>query len=189
MPSLRLFIAFSPPPRLKTELGHTIDELRSSDADVRWEAPDKLHATITFLGDSDESLLPAITDIIGRCGRSTPTCDVTYTGLGAFPTMQRPRVVWAGCEEKTGTLLSLKKRLEGGLLPLGFRTEERVFHPHITLGRLKGDRNIRNLISMLEKCMFEPRTVELGEVQLMKSVLNPGGSVYSVVYSTQLQPV
>ena len=85
--------------------------------------------------------------------------------------------------------LSLRNRIDRELLPLGFRPEERPFHPHITLARLRSERNIGNLISILENRMFEPRTVETGEIQLMKSRLNPGGSVYSIVHSTQLRKV
>jgi 2'-5' RNA ligase len=189
MPPQRLFVAFSPPPTLKAAIGRLVSDLRVAGADVRWEAEDQLHATLTFLGNAGEQLLPAIINVVERCGRSTPPCLVTYYGLGAFPSLRRPRVVWLGCEEKTGTLSSLKERLDRDLIPLGFRAEERPFHPHVTLGRVRGERNIRNLISMMEKCMFEPQSAEIGEVQLMKSELNPGGSVYSVVHSTQLQPV
>jgi len=125
---------------------------------------------------------------VERCGRETPPCDVIYGGLGAFPSKKHPKVIWFGCEEKTGTLLSLRKRIEGELLPLGFKAEERPFHPHVTLARVRSERNTGNLISLLENRMLEPRTVEIGEIQLMKSRLNPGGSVYSIVHSTQLQP-
>src|SRR5262249_25111936 len=124
---------------------------------------------------------------IERCGHRTAPCEITYAGLGTFPPRRPPRVVWLGAEETTGTLHSLKKRIDHELIPLGFKPEERPFHPHVTLGRLRSDQGIRNLISKLENIMFEPQTAELGEIQLMKSDLQPGGSVYSVLHSTQLR--
>ena len=162
------------------------DRLIESHADVKWELPYQLHATIKFLGDVEERSMPEILSAFRAATTGISRFMVTYHTVGSFPDNRHPRIVWIGCEEGTGKLLQLKSNLDKLLLPLGFAIEDRKFHPHITLGRVKSSRNLYHLTPMLENCTFEPRVAVVEEVLVMKSLLKPQGAEYSVLQSIHL---
>lgn len=161
-------------------------QLKDCNADVRWEPVDKFHATIKFLGDVQDQMLPTVMQIIKQVVARFSPFDVVYRSLGAFPNKRRPRVIWIGCENSSGELLGLKEDLDTTLKPLGFPVEERTFHPHITLGRVHGERGVKDLLSKVESLTFEPHSARVERILFMKSRLKPQGSVYSIVRSIPL---
>ncbi len=163
-------------------------KLKEATADVRWESPSKFHATIKFLGDTDESTIPRLVQRIDGVARRHAPFRVTYENLGAFPGRDHPRVIWIGCQNADGTLESVKKQLDGELAELGFEIEQRPFHPHVTMGRVKSEKGIQHLLSMMENLTFEPRTATIGGLVLLKSVLSPQGAEYSLLRSIQFSP-
>lgn len=186
MRRVRLFIAFDTPAGEKARIRGLQEQLKASDADVRWEPPDKLHATLKFLGDTDENLLPAIiAELVGLLSNQTPI-SVLYRHLGCFPHKHNPRVVWVGIENGDGQLIPLQKRIEQTMERLGFEKEDREFQPHLTLGRVKGKRNLGRLLSLLETLTFESQPVTIREVALVRSDLKPSGSVYTILKSIPL---
>ena len=187
MPSFRTFIAFETPVAVREKIRELQTELKKADADVRWEPMEKFHATIKFLGDVKEDTLPAVLAKIQAVAESHASFEVVYTSLGCFPHRKNPRVLWVGCENTDGRLELLKTRLDVELLPFGFEVEQRQFHPHITLGRVKSPKGLKNLTPMLESLTFHPQTVLIKEILTMKSVLKREGSEYSILTTIQLQ--
>ncbi len=183
---IRTFIAFETPAPVREKVLSLQARLRQSRADVRWESGDKFHITIKFLGDVEESLLPEILGLTERVARGHGGFEVIYTGLGAFPNTTRPRVVWIGCENPDGVLLRFKNSLDAELAPKGFEIEERAFHPHLTLGRVKGAGGLHHLTPMLENLTFEPQSIKVADIVVMKSKLQPGGSIYTVLKKIHL---
>ena len=186
MTRLRLFIAIDTPAEIKSQIGALRDRLASTGADVRWETDDKLHCTVKFLGDTSASLLEGISGILLRSGSATPPFVVRYSTVGCFPNFRDPRVVWIGMENGDGTLQNLYRSLEDALESLGFAREERKFHPHVTLGRVKSRRGIDNLLRTLETLTFDAGQVTLRQIELIKSELKPAGSVYTILKSIPL---
>jgi RNA 2',3'-cyclic 3'-phosphodiesterase len=186
MASVRGFIAFDTPPRIREAMKALQLELRESRADVRWEQPEKSHATIKFLGEVDQSILPSVLAETGRVCARFGAFDVSYEGLGAFPERGRPKVFWIGCVNQDGSLARLKDALDGALLSHGFPIEERAFRPHLTLGRVRTPRGLEYLTPKLEKLTFEPRKETISEILVMKSVLRPQGAEYTVLTSVHL---
>jgi RNA 2',3'-cyclic 3'-phosphodiesterase len=186
MNSIRTFIAFDTPPDLKTAMQEVQKQLQSSHVDVRWESMDKFHVTIKFLGDVTQALLPKIIEECTVMIEASPQFEVRYQTLGCFPNKKQPRIIWIGCENSDGKLESLKNRLDTVLTPLGFEVEQRKFHPHITLGRVKSFSNLNNLLPMLENLTFEPRQVPIHHIELMKSTLRPEGSIYTIIKQIEL---
>ena len=181
MAAIRLFIALETPAAVREALVRTIAELRTVDADVRWEAEDKLHATLKFLGDTPEARLEAVLAGLDRTGSATAPLTITYTGLGFFPSPRQPRIIWAGLLEPTGTLADFHARIETSMGALGFTEESRAFHPHVTLGRVKSPRGAAALRARVETCTFDQPPITLHEVALIKSDLRPSGSVYTTL--------
>ena len=60
------------------------------------------------------------------------------SGLGAFPSGKKARVLWAGIDKGSSELSTLAADVEKALENLGFGREKRGYKPHITLGRSRG---------------------------------------------------
>jgi 2'-5' RNA ligase len=184
---IRTFIAFDTPEDIRYKMSVLQEKLRQSRADVKWESGDKFHATIKFLGNVDEHLLSNVILICEKGLSNYASFEIIYQSLGCFPNKKHPRVIWIGCENPDNTLLKLKNSLDKDLLPLGFEIEYRSFHPHITLGRVKSPKGFPNLLPMLENLTFERQEATIQEILIMKSVLKPEGSEYSVLKTIQLK--
>ena len=187
MASIRTFIAFDTPEEIKKEMSFLQARLKDSHADVKWELESKFHVTIKFLGNVDESKLPKVISKCQSIIEKTTCFEVDYENLGCFPNIKHPRVIWIGCKNENGELFTLKQSLDNVLLPLGFDIEERGFHPHITLGRVRTSKGLQNLIPMLENLTFERRKASINEILIMKSILKPEGSIYSVLKTIKLK--
>lgn len=187
MPGIRTFIAIETEQHIRDAMENVQTILKSAYADVRWEPAAKLHATIKFLGNVQPTVLPSVLSASRAVVEQTPSFQLTYEGIGCFPSMKSPRIVWIGCTNKDGTLTHLKNHLDDALLPLGFEIEKRDFHPHITIGRVKGLYRLQHLISMIEKVTFEPHIATVTSITVMKSTLKPEGSEYSVLEQYKLK--
>ncbi len=186
MGTVRTFIAFDTPDPVKEAMSNLQTELKRSQADVRWESSQKFHATIKFLGDVQENKLLEVLEQIRATVSLHQSFEVVYQSLGIFPDKRHPKVVWIGCSNYNGELMKLKNALDIVLKPYGFPIEVRTFHPHITLGRVKSECDINDLLSMLENLTFEPRSARIDRIVTLKSTLTPHGSEYTVLASAPL---
>jgi 2'-5' RNA ligase len=178
---VRTFIAIDLETGLKTALEGLIRALKTTRADVRWARTTGLHLTLKFLGEIDEEKSAVVKRVVeGVAGRHA-SFPLRLEGTGAFPGEHKPRVLWAGFAPGPG-LLAFQDELERELEREGFPREERAFHPHLTLGRVKGPGRIREAMLELEKHRGE----NLGEmtvrrVALFESRLRPDGPEYRVL--------
>jgi 2'-5' RNA ligase len=176
---MRLFIALPTPLPVRSAMAELVRTLGESRAEVKWDTQDKFHCTLKFLGATKDTLTAGIIDRLARITAETPPLDVAYRTLGCFPTPRDPRVIWVGVEERSGLLIRLQEEIENAMADLGFAREDRKFHPHVTLGRVKGRAGIRNLITRLESVTFESTAATIAQIELISSDLRPGGSVYT----------
>ena len=181
MPTLRLFISIDTPPKIKSLISRVISKIKETGADVKWEPPEKLHATIKFLGNADEGLVGRIASVLEEICVRQDGIDVRYANLGCFPERGQPRVIWIGIEDRADALKRLNDSIEDVMATIGFSREERKFTPHLTIGRVKGRKNLHRLLTRMETITFESEPVVIGELALMKSELGPGGSVYTTL--------
>ncbi|TAK51909.1 MAG: RNA 2',3'-cyclic phosphodiesterase, partial [Bacteroidetes bacterium] len=145
MDTIRTFIAIDTPEEFKQVIGSVQHELKQVHADVRWELEKKFHITLKFLGDVKEKTLPGIVSHLESVTRDCASFDITYRGLGCFPNMKFPKIIWVGAYNEDGNLLTLQTTIEDELISFGFKREKNPFTPHITTGRVKGERGIRDL--------------------------------------------
>lgn len=186
MPPLRLFLAIKTPPEITPQIAAIRDTLRGSNADVKWESDEKLHATLKFLGNTDEHLLPEIVSYLRGVCRGSNSLLFRYKGVGSFPGGRSPRVIWIGMEDQQGNLDPLQSEIESGLVPFGFEREKKKFHPHVTVGRVKSMKRIESLIRMMESVTFESQPVTVHEIALVRSELTSSGSIYTTLHSIPL---
>ncbi len=176
--TMRLFIAIELPEAVKSVLLQTAAQMGQHlpDRAIRWVKPEQLHLTLRFLGDTAVSKLPALQDQLSSFVRQQSPFQLRLNGVGAFPSRKRPRVVWAGLGGDVATLQRMQAALEDIVVQLGWPPERRPFSPHITVGRVKDNRQVQALdwAVALAAAAFEVR-----EIQLVQSELRPSGSVYT----------
>jgi len=142
-----------------------------------------MHVTVKFLGPVPLTTLDALGKALDDIARAFPPFPVTYAGLGAFPSMRSPRVLWFGLEDPSGTLHLLQQHTERLLAAVGFPPEERSFHPHVTLGRVRSTARLGRLLGTVESLTLERHPAQLRDILLVKSELKPHGSVYTTLRS------
>lgn len=184
---MRLFYAIDTTPELKRQMEEVRLKLIESDADVKWEPKEKYHITIKFLGETEEKIFPYVEKCLNEVGEKFSAFQIKYKSLGFFPNQKQPRVVWIGTEIATQEIFEIKNYLDESLKIYGFEVENRKFHPHITLGRIRSMRNVKNLISIAENLKFEAEPIMCGEIILMQSILKPTGSEYKILRTVKLK--
>jgi 2'-5' RNA ligase len=180
---VRLFLAIPVEEEILRSLERGVSRLRESRAAVRWVRPEAIHQTIKFLGETrQERVDTLIRSTTAVCDRFQPF-PISVTGLGAYPDPRRPRVIWAGVRELSGSLQRLWKSIEETTEKLGWLREKRGFSPHITLGRVKGSINLARLSEIIMSMENEHwGDQEAGNLVLYHSRLNPDGARYEKVH-------
>ena len=136
---MRAFIALRMSAGAERALAEFIDEMRREGGDIRWTRTEKLHLTLRFLGAAvDSSLLAPLADALGLIAAETAPFMIEARGVGAFPNLSRPRVLWAGLD--SDNLVRLAAKVEEAAVRFGFEPETRPYSPHLTIGRVRGMR-------------------------------------------------
>ena len=176
---IRSFLAIELPTLIAERLQKLQEDLKASDADVRWVDPKNIHLTLKFFGSIEESQIDSILQSIEISVQSKQPFWVSVRGMGAFPHPKNPRVIWVGLVEGKEVLVQFQKQLEASLEKVGFQTEDRSFHPHLTLGRVRSSRGKGSLAAKIEKYREEDiGTFQVERVTLFQSDLKPSGPVY-----------
>ncbi len=173
---------------LSGEVSAEIDRIRkdlvSLLPDVRWVSPETMHLTIKFFGDTPGQDIDKIKTVMLSCKAELESFETEISGLGAFPSLLRPRVIWLGVKNQAA-FKRLHATLDEGLSRTGFQRDERPFSPHLTLGRVK--KPIPSAVKILEKY----RHVYCGKMKadrlvLFESHLEPKGAVHLPLFSITL---
>jgi 2'-5' RNA ligase len=184
---IRSFLAIEVSAPVLKRIERIQQDLKSSDPDVRWVSPGKIHLTLKFFGDLEESQVDSLMSSIEKPVRSTQPFQLKVHGTGAFPNPKNPRIVWVGFAEGKEALSHLQRQLESSLEKVGFPPEDRSFHPHLTLGRVKSSRGKGALSAKIEKYREEDYgEFQVESVVLFKSDLKPSGPVYTALREIKL---
>ena len=184
---IRSFLAIELPKPILRKIEEVQGDLRSTRADVRWVNPEKIHLTLKFFGNIEELRIEPIFKSIEEPIRNTLPFSLEVRGVGAFPHLRNPRVIWMGLVDGREVLVSFQKQIETQLEKIGFQPEDRPFHPHLTLGRMKSSRGKEELVGRMERHKEE----EFGDFQverviLFKSDLKPSGPIYTLLKEIKL---
>jgi 2'-5' RNA ligase len=162
-------------------------DLKSTHADVRWVNPEKIHLTLKFFGNIEELRIDPIFKSIEEVIRNTLPFYLKVSGVGAFPNLKNPRVIWMGLVDGREILVSFQKQIETQLEEIGFRSEDRPFQPHLTLGRMKSSRGKEELVGKMEKHREEEfGTFQVERLVLFKSDLRPTGPIHTPLKEMKL---
>jgi len=192
--AIRAFIAIELPPEIRqalSEIEHEIQNRTGAGAQkaVRWIAAENMHLTLKFLGEVSRANMQILAQMLRTEASRHPTFDFSVGGLGAFPNLRRPRVIWVGAEAPAH-LKKLQKAIEAEIRQLGYPTEQRPFSPHLTLGRITQNARPEE-VSQTARALGEMKVGTIGRIHvthlhLFRSDLRAGGAVYSKLFSFKL---
>ncbi len=160
-------------------------ELSKLGIDAKPVEPENLHITLRFIGEVHETI---VNEIINRLKTvKYGKFKMRLKGLGAFPSIGNPRVVWIGVEEGSKELKELHEIVEKLVGKFGIK-DEKEFTPHLTFARIKSNRNI----NLLKKYLTEHQDLDLGyqevdSIKLKRSILTPKGPIYSDLLEVKLE--
>ncbi len=160
-----------------------VDGLRLTD-------PEQAHVTLKFLGDTDPD---RVDDLVGELATAVADSgvepfEVTFGGLGVFPSLDYISVVWLGVREGhgDGELRALHEAIEDRTVAMGFDPEDHEFTPHATIARMDHAGGKASVQDIVEKGDPDVGHLQVEEIHLTESVLGADGPTYSTVDSVSL---
>ena len=155
-------------------------QLVETGADLKIVEPQNIHITIRFLGNISPGMVEKIHDAMKKADFEPFT--VQLSGLGVFPTLNYPRVVWAGMTVGAEQLKSIASQLEPHIQALGFPKDTYGFSPHLTIARVRSGRNRQILAEFVtKKVAYDFGTIHADCLRLKRSELSPKGPTYSTL--------
>ena len=178
----RLFLSIDLPDSLADDVAAVQDRLRDAEG-LRVTDPEQVHVTLKFLGDTDESRLPAVEDAVEAAveDAGVGSFEAEIGGLGVFPSLDYISVVWAGMRRGGDETARLHEAIERETTAIGFDAEDHEFTPHATVARMDDARG-KELVQRVVR--EEDPTVgsfEVAQVRLKESTLTDAGPVYETV--------
>lgn len=147
---------------------------------VRWVSRTQLHVTLRFIGDFEESLVPKLAEGLKKVVLSAEPFEVEVGGLGAFPRMDRPRVLFRPVLKGGEGFERLERDISKLLVGFGVKPDDKAYHPHLTLGRVRGNEDTVEAIEALrEACQISLEPWQVDRFVLFQSRLALGGAVYT----------
>ncbi len=173
----RLFFAVNLPDEVKREIGQKLLEEIPRD---KWRKvkEENCHITMRFLGYLPREAIVELEEKASAL-ENFDCFKAELNGVGHF----RNRVLWVGTGIGTEELKLLSKKLCSAL-----NIQEERFHAHVTLARNRGSRasETNALIERLRKKEFR-RSITVGSIELMESILHTAGPEYKTVFSVKLR--
>ena len=184
---MRLFVAVNLPAEERAAIWRAAAPLREAQLPVNWVPEAGLHITMKFLGEVSEDSAAKVGAALSDAVRDVRPFEVGIGGFGAFPNMERPRVVWCGVEHHPALEL-LANDVEQALHPFNFTSDLQPFRPHVTLGRARKDAQARRLRRLAKDMghLDYAGLIPVHSVDLMESTRGPDGSVYDVRHAARL---
>ncbi len=178
---IRSFIAFDiDDPAVRNKLAKIQALVVQTGADVKLVETENIHVTMRFLGDISSDMADRVFEEM-KAVQFVPF-RIQLKGVGVFPSLSYPRVVWAGIAEGTNELRGIFDQLELRLRNLGFAADAHGFSPHLTISRVRSGRNKAVLADFVKSnASFDFGTIRADCLRLKKSVLSPKGPSYSTL--------
>ena len=192
MSKIRAFIAIPLPATLQKQIHRETHPLRSrlDSGLIRWVAPQNIHLTLKFLGDTPSEKLEMLKELLIKEVAEIAPFETSVRKVGVFPNLSRPNTIWVGVEN-SGELSTLQKCVERAASQIGSVPEKRRFSAHLTLGRVtrkgygsKPRSQIRKAIE--ESLDYDFGSVLVDSVHVFQSKLKPEGAEYHSLFEVKL---
>ncbi|MEM9827672.1 MAG: RNA 2',3'-cyclic phosphodiesterase [Planctomycetota bacterium] len=184
MQSFRTFVGIALPADWSRPVARLIQRCEAPGDGVRWVPQDNLHLTLKFLGDVENTEVPAVCDIAANACESVEPFELAIRGGGGIPSNDRPRVLALKLDDPSERLRKLVQALELGFAEIGIRQESRDYVPHLTIGRARGGSR-RVSQTALDGFLAAADSVRgemcVDEVRVVASFLDKGGASYQTL--------
>jgi len=187
--SLRVFLAVELSRNLCEKVAELQQELRVTLPTINWVRPESIHLTLKFLGYVAPAMVEQLLTAIEPIRKSQTSIMLEIQDLGVFPHIRCPRILWIGCTGDLPSLLNLVSQIEGAMEPLGFPLEEKAYHPHLTLARIKHDNSKVGSVLAHLGLLEQPRNLGpllIDRITLFRSDLSPNGAEYTSLWTVPL---
>lgn len=177
---MRAFVAIELPDPVRAKLAEAVARLRGARVPASWVTPDRMHLTLRFLGEVTEIAAGDLAAKLRQAYRASNAPLLRVRGIGAFPRISRPAVVWAGVKDEGESLANAQRIAEECAQGIGLAPESKPFHAHVTLCRVKGGRGLGELIRRIEgEADLDAGAFTARAVSLFSSELTGRGPVYT----------
>ena len=184
---IRCFIAIEIPETIQNQLARIQGTLRKQIQKASWVKPSNIHLTLKFLGDVDPQDLESIKEAIQRVAIRHRSFSVRIGGLGAFPNLARPRVMWTGVKAGGERTSALARDINMALSDYGFSLDTKRFNPHLTIARVKERIDLRPHANQYRRYdRIDGAEMSVDTISLIQSQLHPTGAIYSTLQSYSL---
>ncbi|MDE0482523.1 MAG: RNA 2',3'-cyclic phosphodiesterase [Candidatus Poribacteria bacterium] len=175
---IRCFAAIEIPERIQALLVEVQNAFRPKIEKASWTKQGNFHFTLKFLGDVEDRNINEISAALQKIAESQTPFSIEIGGIGAFPNLARPRVLWVGLKQGEVPITKLASAVNQELVKFGYSNDTR-FHPHLTLARLRNQVNLNSFISIFKKFeTIDGALLTVDKITLVKSELHPSGAVY-----------
>jgi RNA 2',3'-cyclic 3'-phosphodiesterase len=184
---LRAFVASELPGELLSALEQVQTDLRQRGVRARWVRAGSIHLTLKFLGNIPAEQVTAVAEAMQAAAGRYSLLHLKAAGIGVFPGLRRPRVLWVGLSGETTGLTDLQQDLDRGLSTLGFAKEERGFRAHLTIGRFSERESVLTAEMLASYAARTFGEFVVRELVLFQSDLQPAGPVHTALARAQLK--
>ncbi len=184
---VRCFVAVEIPCAIQDRLAQIQDILRKGIRQASWVNPRNFHLTLKFLGEVEQSQIDTVEAAIGQVATNHAPFTLQVGGIGAFPSLARPRVVWCGVKVGAAEMNELAREINLELDRCGCPRDERTSNPHLTIARIKGRMDLRPFADTFNRYEeIEGASITVHEITLVRSQLHLKGAVYTPLKSCRL---
>ncbi len=183
---MRLFLALPLPQQIEKELIQIQNQLIEKRGNVKWVRLENIHLTVRFFGETNEKLVSPLREEINTIAASYQPIETSLVSLGAFPNLNRPRVIWAGLSGGVDILNLLAEKIEAAAQRLGFEPEKKRFKAHLTLGRVRNSRDLDDLTTFMNSFKVNETPFRFEQLVLFKSTLTTKGPIYDRLHEAPL---
>ncbi len=178
--SIRLFVAVILDKPLQEALKSLIEKLRPLEVPVKWLEPGNLHLTLCFLGDVPKARTVEVMEKLKHSRVGFKSFEIQVGGLGAFPNLKKPTVLFAPVTQGWESLRDLSAAISKNCRGIGAKQADSEFNAHVTLGRVKGFKGAKTIAPRLAGQVPDLiGRMKMNSFSLVQSQLTPSGPIYT----------
>ncbi|MDE0300227.1 MAG: RNA 2',3'-cyclic phosphodiesterase [Candidatus Poribacteria bacterium] len=177
---IRCFVAIEIPDAVQALLASVQEELGKNIRAASWVKRGNIHLTLKFLGEIASNQINEVKNVMERVASARPPFSMEIGGIGVFPNLTRPRIIWAGVKTGADEIVAIANAVDIGLSRHGYERDEKQYRPHLTLARIKHRINVKPLAQMFRQYdTILGATVVVNQIRVVQSQLRPSGAVYT----------
>lgn len=185
---MRLFIAVNLDPDISSSVEERLKPFRKNRPEIKWVKSSNLHFTLVFLGETQEMLVPFISQCVQQAVQGFPEFEISLSNVGFFPDQKHPKIIWLGVDKGNQLFSQLGQSVQVSLQQQKIPFDLKTFIPHLTIGRIKAKLSHQSLETITTSWEKVSGCQKINKLSLMQSRLQPQGAIYTVLETYFLKP-